>query len=59
MQRGWVLLDGKWYYLDGSGRMQRGWVQVSGKRYYLNSDGSMASNTTVDGRRLGADGAEE
>lgn len=59
MQRGWVLLDGKWYYLDGSGRMQRGWVQVFGKRYYLNSDGSMASNTTVDGRRLGADGAEE
>lgn len=59
MQRGWVLLEGRWYYLDGSGRMQRGWVQVNGKRYYLNGDGSMASNTTIDGRWLGADGAEQ
>lgn len=57
MQRGWQQVDGKWYYLDASGRMQRGWVEVSGKRYYLNGDGSMAANTTVDGWRLGADGA--
>jgi lysophospholipase L1-like esterase len=34
-----------------------GWISTGGKWYYLNKDGIMATNTTVDGRKLGADGA--
>ena len=34
-----------------------GWVSYGGKWYYLNKDGQMAVNTTVDGRKVGADGA--
>ena len=58
MERDWVQVGDKWYYMDPSGRMQTGWVQVRDKWYYLNSDGSMAANTQISGRRLGADGAE-
>ncbi len=58
MERDWILVGDKWYYMDQSGRMQTGWVWVRDKWYYLYSDGSMAANTEIDGRRLGADGAE-
>ena len=58
MERDWVLIGDKWYYMDASGRMQTGWVQVRDKWYYLYSDGSMAANTQISGRTLGADGAE-
>ncbi len=58
MRRYWVQLDGKWYFMDQSGRMLTGWITVEGKNYFLYSDGSMAADTTVSGRQLGADGAE-
>ena len=55
---GWRQVENRWYYYDESGRMQTGWVQVRDKWYYLYSDGSMAANTQISGRTLGADGAE-
>ncbi len=58
MQRYWVQVNGKWYFMNESGRMQTGWITVNEKNYYLHSDGSMAADTTVSGRILGADGAE-
>lgn len=55
----WQLVNGSWYYLDGEGRMQTGWMRDlnTGKYYYLNTNGTMASNTTISGYKLGADGA--
>jgi SpoIID/LytB domain protein len=57
MQTGWVKSGTKWYYLASSGIMQTGWVKVGTKWYYLYSSGVMAANTTIDGYRLGSDGA--
>lgn len=55
---GWKFVMGLWYYLDGEGVMKTGWIQdANGKWYYLNSNGAMASNTTIGGYKLGADGA--
>ncbi|HEX9025059.1 MAG TPA: cadherin-like beta sandwich domain-containing protein [Clostridium sp.] len=54
---GWQSVSGTWYYLDSQGKMQTGWIKDNGKYYYLNSNGSMASNTTIGGYKLGANGA--
>lgn len=61
-QVGWVNDNGKWYYFNTSGdsnraAMKTGWVQDNGKWYYLDQSGAMVSNTTIDGYRLGKDGA--
>ena len=58
MQRGWIQVNDKQYYMGQDGRMQIGWIQVDGVWYYLNSDGSKAVNTVVDGRTLGPNGEE-
>ena len=67
MFTGWLNSNGSWYYMntdEGSdnGKMVTGWRAVSGKWYYLStatdgSGGKMLLNTTIDGYRLGADGA--
>lgn len=57
MQRGWVKVNDLWYYLNDSGVMLTGWIKESGKWYYLKSDGSMAVNTTINGYKIGMDGA--
>lgn len=58
MTTDWRFINGNWYYFDESGAMQTGWLQSkSGKWYYLNPSGEMARNITVDGYRLGIDGA--
>ena len=50
--------DGKYYYLDSNGAMCEKWTQISGKWYYFYpGSGYMATNTTVDSFRLGANGA--
>ena len=50
--------DGKYYYLDSNGAMCEGWTQISGNWYYFYpGSGYMATNTTVDSFRLGANGA--
>ena len=57
MATGWLSLNGEWYYLRSSGSMATGWLSVGGVWYYLYSDGSMAKNTTIDGYKLGPNGA--
>jgi lactocepin len=57
MKTGWLFEGGKWYYLNGNGAMATGWKQVGNKWYYLYKSGEMAANTTVDGYKLGKDGA--
>jgi cell wall-associated protease len=56
MQTGWLKAGTQWYYLTGSGAMATGWVLVSGEWYYMYSDGTMASNTTIDGYKIGFNG---
>ena len=43
--------------MDKNGVMQTGFQGINGKTYYFNASGEMLSNTKVEGRRLGADGA--
>jgi len=64
MLTGWLTISDYWYYLYPTttttvtkGQMAVGWVQVNSKWYYFYSNGRMAVNTTVDGYRLGSDGA--
>ena len=43
--RGWVMDNGKWYFLDlVSGNMRIGWSKDGDNWYFLNPDGSMATN---------------
>lgn len=59
MVTGWKMIGSKWYYLDYNGKMRTGWFQDSnGKFYYLyESSGEMAYNTTINGYKIGSDGA--
>ncbi|MFJ5714062.1 metallophosphoesterase [Neobacillus sp. NPDC093127] len=57
METGWLLNSGKWYYLDNQGAMQTGWVLTGKKWYYMYVSGQMAANTTIQGYKLGSDGA--
>lgn len=57
MQTGWLNLSGTWYYLQSNGAMKTGWLNDNGTWYYLQSSGAMAKNTTIDGYRLGSNGA--
>lgn len=55
---GWQLVGGEWYYLDSAGVMKTGWLKdLDGKWYYLKANGVMARNETIDGYRLGSNGA--
>ncbi|GAA0077087.1 hypothetical protein UT300005_14650 [Clostridium sp. CTA-5] len=57
MQTGWLSNGGKWYYLSESGAMKTGWIIDNGKYYYLSQSGAMLNNTTINGYKLGSDGA--
>lgn len=57
MQTGWVKSNGTWYYLKESGAMATGWINDRGTWYYLNNAGAMLYNTTVNGYKLGSNGA--
>ena len=56
MQKGWQKIDGAWYYFDASGAMKTGWLDYAGQKYYLQSSGAMATNTTIDGYSIDANG---
>lgn len=58
MVTGWKQIDGQWYYMDDSGILQTGWLEDQGKWYYLApSNGAMVTNTVIEGRTIGSDGA--
>ena len=60
MQKGFVKIGKKLYYFSTeTGKQQRdkGWFTVNNKMYYVQADGSIATNTTVDGYKVGATGA--
>ena len=57
METGWIDLAGKKYYLDAGGAMVTDWQKIDGKWYYFNTKGLMAANTTIQGFKLGPDGA--
>ncbi len=57
MKTGWAQVGGSWYYMQPSGAMKTGWLNDNGTWYYLNASGVMLSNTTIDGCKLGANGA--
>lgn len=58
MQTGWKYIGSSWYYFNSNGTAKSGWFQDdSGKWYYCYPGGVMAYNVTIDGYRIGADGA--
>ena len=48
--------DSDWWYTEGSS-WATGWKLIDGNWYYFNSDGYMAHDTTIDGCKLGSNGA--
>lgn len=47
----------EWVYLDETGAMITGWREIDGKWYYFYGNGLMARDTTIDGYKLGSNGA--
>ena len=41
MQRGWIKLNKKRYYLDEDGILQTGTLTIDGKKYTFAADGSI------------------
>lgn len=52
----WKNDDNGWWYTE-SDSYATGWRNIDSKWYYFDSDGYMAHDTTVDGYKLGSDGA--
>ena len=60
MRTGWLDLNGERYCFYTSGKMVSGaWVKIGEKHYYFYEDGKLATNTTIDGYTVGADGARK
>lgn len=60
MNTGWIQDgNGKWYMLDTNGAMKTGGILNSDGKWYMldRTNGSMASDTIIDGYRLGSNGA--
>lgn len=65
MATGWLYLQGKWYYMASGGNMTTGWQYVDGNWYYMYYEndsnggpyGTMARNTTINGWKVGPNGA--
>lgn len=60
MKDGWIFDKETWYFLKTDsaeqGKMATGWTWVEGNCYYLKTNGAMASNETVEGFQLAAEG---
>lgn len=58
MQTGWLLKEGKYYFLNTDGTMAYGWVNSQGSWYYFQKpDGDMLTNAYApDGRYVNAEG---
>ena len=58
MTTGWQKVDGSWYFLQKDGKMVAGaWYSIDGKSYYFNGSGKLLTNTTINGYKVGPDGA--
>ena len=59
MLTGWQNINGQTYYLSKATgcRVQGQWARIDGKTYYFNGEGHLLRNTTIDGYKVGADGA--
>lgn len=56
--KGWILgYDNNWYCYNSDGVIQTGWISYNGGWYYCYSNGQMAHDTTIDGYKLGSNGA--
>lgn len=54
---GWQVLTGYTYYFKQDGEMSVGWQEIDGKEYYFYPEnGTMAKNTVIDEKTIGADG---
>ncbi|MBD5142867.1 MAG: hypothetical protein HDT22_04550 [Ruminococcus sp.] len=54
---GWQDLSGYIYYFQEDGLMSTGWQTINNKEYYFYPEnGTMAKNTTIDDKKIGADG---
>lgn len=57
---GFLKINGELLYFDastGKQRREKGWFRVGNYMYYVMSDGAIATNTTIDGYKIGEDGA--
>ncbi len=52
----WIQDSNGWWNTEGSS-WSIGWKEIDGKWYYFGQDGYMKHDTTIDGYRLGSDGA--
>jgi glucan-binding YG repeat protein len=56
MKMGWLNYNNAWYYLEKNGTMAIGWRFINNKWYYFYETGKMATNTTINGYKIGKDG---
>ena len=57
---GFIRIAGKLYFfssVDFAQRRTKGWFAYGKFRYYVQADGTIATNTTIDGVKVGANGA--
>ena len=47
----WEVINGSWYYFDGSGWMVTGWLKRPSGWYYLTGSGAMATGWVKSGNR--------
>lgn len=53
---GWQTVNNHQCYFNADGEMVFGWQTIDGSEYYFNNYGIMETNTTIDGKVIGADG---
>ena len=56
IQIGFHKIGGVQYYLPADGRIIPGWNTVGNDTFFILENGSLAVNTVVDGKKIGADG---
>ena len=61
LRQSWVTVNGRKFYMDGSGKMYKGLLTLNGKKYYLGWNGVLVVNrrVTAEGKRYYADGSGE
>lgn len=62
MQKGWQLIDNKWYYFDSDGHRLTGACNIDGVHYYLDNNGAMMTgfvNVNGNWSYYNSDGARQ